>query len=266
MGLNVESSRPKIGIIGGTGGMGAWFAGLVEAFASEVFCVGRKTDLTPSEVASQCDVVVISVPVSVTVRVIQEIGDLVSENGLLMDLTSIKAAPMDAMLRFSKAEVIGVHPLFGPDSSRDSEKRVVICPGRGTRWIGWLHKVFNDTGLKIIDVSPEEHDHMMGLVQGVNHFSTLALALCISRSGFSIEDIGNSSTQTFEDRINRIEAMFRQSPGLFRSLIMDNPSAGEFIKQYVDAAHELAGIAEAQDEAGFGEVIKKIEVYLKNKK
>ncbi|MDY6879137.1 MAG: prephenate dehydrogenase/arogenate dehydrogenase family protein [Desulfatiglans sp.] len=266
MGLSVKSGKPTVGIIGGTGGMGAWFSEIIQAFASEVFCVGRKTDLTPSEVAGRCDIVVISVPVSATVQVIQEIGPQVSKESLLMDLTSIKAAPLDAMLKYSEAEVIGVHPLFGPNASSDSDRRVAVCPGRGTRWMPWLSRALHDTGMKIVEVSPEKHDHIMGLVQGVNHFATLALALCISRSGVSMHDISNTSTQTFEDRVHRIQSMLGQSAGLFGSLIMDNDSADGFIRQYVDAARELADIAKAGDEAGFGKIIENLRAYFDDKR
>ena len=35
-------------------------------------------------------------------------------NALIMDLTSLKKEPVEAMLKYSEAEVIGIHPLFGP--------------------------------------------------------------------------------------------------------------------------------------------------------
>ncbi|MCP4681013.1 MAG: hypothetical protein GY864_01605, partial [Desulfobacterales bacterium] len=54
MGFN----KPRIGIIGGTGKMGSWFADLMERHGSEVFRLGRKTTPTPAEMAPQCDVVV----------------------------------------------------------------------------------------------------------------------------------------------------------------------------------------------------------------
>ena len=100
-------TRPTVGIVGGTGKMGSWFAGLLGQSGSKVFRVGRRTDLTPAQVAQQCDVVVISVPIADTVRVIQEVGPLVSENGVLMDLTSVKKGPVEAMLRYSRAEIVG---------------------------------------------------------------------------------------------------------------------------------------------------------------
>jgi len=44
--------------------------------------------------AQKSDVVVVSVPIADTVRVIREIGPLVPGEGLLMDLASLKAGPV----------------------------------------------------------------------------------------------------------------------------------------------------------------------------
>jgi prephenate dehydrogenase len=247
MGVNTKFTRPQVGVIGGTGRMGSWFADLLERRGSKVFRVGRKTEVTPAEAAQQCDVVVISVPVGRTVKVIQEIGPLVSEDALLMDLTSIKKAPVEAMLEYSSAEVVGAHPLFGPDITSNSELRLAICPGRGKSGLDWLLGVLKDADLGVTILSPEEHDHMMGLVQGVNHFSTLTLALFISRSGLKFEDLVNCSTQTFRQRLDRIKSIIEQPAELFGSLMMDNPPAEEFIGQYLEAARDLIKITKAKD-------------------
>ena len=66
--------------------------------------------------AGTCDLVVVSVPIRDTVRVIGEIAPFLREDQLLCDFTSLKTGPVAAMLR-SKAAVIGLHPMFGPTVS-----------------------------------------------------------------------------------------------------------------------------------------------------
>jgi len=193
------------------------------------------------------------------VKVIQEIGPLVSEDALLMDLTSVKKAPMEAMLAYSSAEVVGAHPLFGPDITSNSEERVAICPGRGKSGADWLLGVLRDAGLGVTILSPEEHDHMMGLVQGVNHFSTLTLALFISRSGLKYEDLLNCSTQTLRQRLDRIKSITEQPAELFGSLMMDNPRAEEFMDQYLKATTDLIQITKAKDRKTFGKTFEMIK-------
>ena len=113
--------KPSVGIIGGTGRMGAWFGDLLKSSGSKVLRVGRKTRLSPVQAAKECDVVVISVPIVHTVEIIKEIAPLISEDRVLMDLTSIKKEPIEAMLKYSRSEVVGVHPLFGLDMEPDQD-------------------------------------------------------------------------------------------------------------------------------------------------
>jgi prephenate dehydrogenase len=100
--------RPVVGIVGGRGRMGSWFAALMERQGLTVLRSDRRTDLSPAAMTAQCDVVVISVPIAETLKVIRELGPLVSEHGLLMDLTSVKKAPLETMLACSTAQVVSV--------------------------------------------------------------------------------------------------------------------------------------------------------------
>ncbi len=251
MEIEADFKSPKVGIVGGTGGMGAWFADLLEQVGLTVYRTGRKTVLTPAKMAPLCDVVVISVPIVHTCRVIEEVGPLVPIHGLLMDLTSTKKEPVRSMLKHTRAEVAGVHPLFGPDADPACTRRIAICPGRGDRWMGWLIRIFEETGLMITVLSPERHDKMMGLVQGVNHFSTLALALCISRGGFALEDIAACSTQTFKHRLDRIAAILNQQPELFWSLMGETREALDGMQLFLKGAADLFEMVRGNEEDAF---------------
>jgi prephenate dehydrogenase len=251
MGVRASLERPKVGIVGGTGDMGSWFADLMKAHVSEVFCVGRTTRITPREIARECDVVVISVPIPQTVAVIKEVGPLISKQGVLMDLTSIKKKSMEAMLHYSRAQVVGVHPLFGPGDASRPKLRVAVCPGRGRDGLNWLSGILNDAGLAVAIMSPERHDHMMGLIQGINHLSTLALGLCVIRSGLMWDELLSCSTQTFTKTLDRIRAMIEQPAWLFGSLLMDNPRALEFMNHYSKAAGDLIEMSKEKDRASF---------------
>jgi prephenate dehydrogenase len=211
--------------------------------------------------AGQSHVVVISVPIADTIKVIQEVGPFVSEHGLLMDLTSLKKASLEAMLDYSSAEVLGAHPLFGPEEKPPKRRTVAICPGRGETGMKWLTGVLKKAGIKVLVMDPEEHDRKMGLIQGVNHFSTLALALCISQSGFRFEDIMDCSTHTFRRRLDRIRSIMMQPPELFESLLMDNPQASEYIEQYRRSVEGLIRITRDGDRKAFEELFESLKKF-----
>ncbi|MBW2562029.1 MAG: prephenate dehydrogenase/arogenate dehydrogenase family protein, partial [Deltaproteobacteria bacterium] len=126
----------EIGIIGGTGGIGAWFA---DFFAGEGYTVhvsGRTTGMGLDEMAQTCRVVIVSVPINATIAVIEAVGPEMKEDALLMDFTSLKAEPVRAMLASSRSEVMGCHPLFGPDVPSIEGLNIALCPARIDKWSG----------------------------------------------------------------------------------------------------------------------------------
>ena len=254
-------TTPVVGIVGGTGKMGAWMARLLEKRGLSVLRAGRRTELTPAEMAQKSDVVVVSVPIADTERVIREIGPLVPEEGLLMDLASLKAGPVAAMLEYSRAQVVGLHPLFGPEVTSDRDLRVAVCPGRGESGRKWIMEILLEEGMKTVVLDPQRHDQLMGLVQGVNHLSTLALADCIRRSGFGREELIDGSTLTFEQRLDRITAMFRQSATLFGSLLMNNPAAEGPMENYLQSVKRLMQIVQSGDQQAFEDLYDSLKEY-----
>lgn len=252
---------PKVAVIGGTGRMGTWFSHILEPHCREIMRVGRKTQITPERAAIECDVLVFCVPIKETVKVIRNIAPLVSEDAMLMDLTSIKAKPMAAMLHYSRAEVVGAHPLFGPGKIGISKKTCVLCEGRGEAGMVWIRKILESSGVNVLVSTPEVHDHVMGMIQGANHFASLAFAICMARSGYSIDTLEGFATPAFQTRMDRIKNMMGQPGELFGSLLMENPSALGFVSDYLEGAREILAMVKQGDTKEFGKMFESLKGY-----
>ena len=133
-----QSLAKTIGIIGGTGKMGAWFEKFFSKEGYHVQVAGRATSLSIKDCARSSDIVIVSVPIGQTVPVIREVGPLVKEHGLLMDFTSIKNGPVEAMLKYSTSAVIGLHPMFGAGVKTLKNQTIVICPARPRNYLPWI--------------------------------------------------------------------------------------------------------------------------------
>ncbi|HUK92433.1 MAG TPA: prephenate dehydrogenase/arogenate dehydrogenase family protein, partial [Methanomicrobiales archaeon] len=171
------------GIVGGTGKMGRLFSAVLERHGFEVRVSGRSTPLTNRRLAEESDLVMVSVPIRSTVDVIREIAPLLGEDQLLCDLTSLKAEPVKAMLA-SKAQVLGMHPLFGPTISSLRNQTVILTPARcGTLFCSRLPVILREEGANIVVMDPDAHDRLMAVIQGLTHFGNLCMAEAIRRSG-----------------------------------------------------------------------------------
>jgi prephenate dehydrogenase len=218
-----------IGIIGGVSGIGRWFAAFFEKEGHPVHVSGRDKGLRPAEMAEVCPVIIVSVPIGVTQAVIREVGPHMKKEALLMDLTSLKADPVRAMLEASASEVIGLHPLFGPGVQSLEGQNVVLCPARGGRWIPWVREVLGKGGANLIETTPERHDEIMAVVQALNHLNTLVLGLSIREAGISQEELERFSTPLFRARLEAVENLFSH-PQLYAEIIAGNPHASDILE------------------------------------
>jgi prephenate dehydrogenase len=234
-----------IGIIGGVGGIGRWFAAFFEKEGHRVRVSGRDTGLRPAEMAAACPVVIVSVPIGVTEAVIREVGPHMKKETLLMDLTSLKAGPVRAMLETSASEVVGLHPLFGPGVPSLEGQNIVLCPARAERWIPWVRELLGRNGANLIEATPERHDEIMAVVQALNHLNTLILGLSLRDTGISQEEMERFSTPLFRARLQAVENLFSH-PQLYAEIITGNPHISRIVDLHEKAFRSVKPLAAPQ--------------------
>jgi len=134
-------TQPVIGIIGGKGRMGSHFASFFQDRGLQVLVSDVGTKLTNEELAIQTDITIVSVPMDKSEEVIKKIVQKVPGSSALMDLTSIKSAPVKQMLK-GNCEVLGMHPMFG-ESNHIPGQAVVLCKTKKAgQWSKWSGRVF----------------------------------------------------------------------------------------------------------------------------
>ena len=244
-----------IGIIGGTGGMGRWFADLLQNEGCSVHVWGRKSAMSIKELVDLCNVIVISVPISATAEMIKQVGPLVTKDKLLMDLTSLKKEPVELMLAHSQAEIIGCHPLFGPQIKDVAGLNVVLCPARGGKWFNWLRVVLEKNGLVVTEKTPEEHDKMMAIVQALNHLNTITLGLALAGTGIPLDKISKFSTPIFQAKVDIIKKVFTENPGLYTDIIMQNSATRKMLDLYEKALADISALVQSGDGIKLKEMI-----------
>jgi prephenate dehydrogenase len=120
---------------------------------------------TIAEAASQ-EIVLLSVPVSVMQPVLRQIRKHLRPGALVIDVCAVKEKPtfwMRTMLPRS-VEILGSHPLFGPDSCKASLKghTVVLCPVRvGRQRLARISRVLKQEGARTLVMHPDRHDRMI---------------------------------------------------------------------------------------------------------
>ncbi len=240
------------GIIGGTGRMGRLFRPVFERAGYEVLVSGRSTDLTARELAERSDLVIVSVPIRETVRVIDEIAPVMNRDQLLCDFTSLKVRPVEAMLR-SEANVIGLHPMFGPTVKSLRQQTIIVCPARADETqLQPLLSLFRAEGALCTITTAEQHDRMMAVVQGLTHYMTLCMADTVQRLGIDPEKTADFTSPVYQIEISVMGRLLSQDAGLYADILQMNPYVPEVLDACHASAGELAAIVRSQDPELFG--------------
>ena len=174
-----------------------------------------------------------------------------------MDLTSLKEEPVKAMLASSRAEVIGCHPLFGPDAPSLEGQNIVLCPARGGGWLGFLQGIFVKNGARITVTAPAEHDRMMAWVQGLTHLDTLLTGLTLRDSGVEPSELAAFSTPVFRTREAIAAKVFGPAPASTRPSSPENPNMPALLERFEKNLSRLKELVLNRDAEGLTALLKK---------
>lgn len=247
----------KVSILGGTGKFGQHLGELLEedhdvtitgSSLQKAEKIARKHGweaTTNPEAAEGADVVIFSLPISITVGIINRVGPRVSPDTLLSDVTSVKQKPCEAMKKYSD-EVLGMHPMYAPTNTPEGQK-VVLCPIKGEKW-KVLEKFWREQGAEPHFTDPEKHDEVMSIVQGLMHFSELVVAETIRKTEVSTEDMENFSSPVYKLITDLTARMLNQKSELYGSIQTENSKNEEIRKRFIESAKEIRSLLENNED------------------
>ena len=223
----------RVGVIGGMGEMGSLFARFFRERGFPVAVSDRDTELDNLQLVQTSDIVIVAVPLHVTLDVLRGLVPHLTPRQLLMDLSSLKAAPLREMLR-SRASVIGLHPMFGGRISSFQGQTLVACPARvdPDAW-GQLKGLFTREGMRVKETSGEEHDKMMSIIQVLFHMTTMLTGRVLRDMGVDIAETLEYTSPSYRLEINTIGRMFAQSGALYSAITQLNPYTAEILRQLI---------------------------------
>jgi len=252
-----------VGIIGGTGKLGGLFKKIFEEENFDVLVSSRSTSLSKEELIRKSDIVIVSVPIESTIGVIREIVPFMTKEKLFIDLTSLKVGPVDEMLK-SKADVLGAHPLFAPSIGDIKGQTIILCPERisNKELYQIVNKIFIKKGANVLEMSPDAHDKMMGVIQGLTHFSAIALCHSLKDLNFDIKKSFECTSPVYRLTLDMAGRILNQEPELYADISILNPKTSEILSQYIKSAETLFNIIEDRDREGFIKFFEEASEYL----
>lgn len=233
------SSNLTFGIIG-YGAFGELMAQLLSPHAKVLVNSRRDIpayDLPPHvsicsmEAIAKCDIIVLCNELAALKDNCKQLAPLVKPTTIVMDVCSVKLLPAQILSEElgQRCKVLATHPLFGPQSVPQGDghgKKMVwheIAGGPFDELENFFKEKF---GLKIIKMSPEEHDKQMAWVHCLTFF--------IGRGLLELNPPPSDLSTNYYERLrSAIDVEKHHSYELFRSIQLGNIYSGQVRKDFL---------------------------------
>lgn len=266
----------KILIIGGTGETGQWFTRFYKRHGWDVTvwgASGRRDIASMLDVPfaedldgaiAGSDVVMISVPIDLTEEIIADVAPKMREGSLLMDITSVKTGPVNAMVQYTpgNVEVLGTHPMFGPSIPDIQGQIIILVPveGRSEHWMPIIRSLYEKQGAHIEVTTPQEHDRMMAVVQGLTHFAYISIGSAMAELDFDVAQSRRFMSPVYEIMVDFVGRILAQNPYLY-AMIQMNPEVGAVHEAYMKVCRDMSDLITKGNTQGFVDMMKHAAVH-----
>ena len=234
----------RVSIIG-FGRFGAMLHSLLsKGFEVDVFDKNSIDNSDVNEVsledALQNETIFIAVPIRDFENLVKDISKNISSGKTVIDVCSVKVFPKKVMLDnlSNETDIIATHPLFGPDSLKDSGSVMTMESVRNTfgRYDFWKN-YFESQNILIEEISAEEHDTMAARSQGLTHFV-----------GRVIDDFGTNQTRIDTEGYKALHKLVNQTCNdtweLFEDIQNFNPFTEKMISELNESFEKISEIIE----------------------
>jgi prephenate dehydrogenase len=249
---------PRIGLVGSQGSWGRWLRGFFERRMG-LQVVGRDpvgdTALSERALIEAVDVLVFCAPIRQTPALIRHYAEQAAgiERGQLwLDITSIKAAPVAAMLS-SQAEVVGLHPMSAaPKSATVRGRAMVVCEARLDHWRPWLEQFLAASEADCVRADAEQHDRVMALVQGMVHATHVAQGAVLRELAPEVgglDGIRPFSSVGYELDVAVTRRILAGNPAIYQDIQFENPYVAPMLERLAAHLDTLRDLVRRGDDA-----------------
>jgi prephenate dehydrogenase len=263
----------RVAVIG-AGKMGVWYAKFFLSKDYDVVLADRKkekleklkdlpVDLTYNfaEAVHDADQIYLCVSINAIEEVVKTISPALHEGQVVMDICSIKEAPLKTMHTYIKdATVLGTHPVFGPGSNGVKHKAYVLTPTNSKelefaeQFKNWLEA----EEAHVFIMTPEKHDELMSVVLGLPHF--LGLVACETLlEQKNLHETKAVAGTTYRMLFTLAEATALETPDLYAAVQTNLAGLGEIEDLFMAKAQEMLALIKSKDQKAIVERMEQLK-------
>ena len=201
------------------------------------------------------DLVIISIPVDATVKLLPSILDKIPDTGLVVDAGSTKEAICKVVENHPKRRnFLAMHPIAGTEYSGPSAaipnlfvgKTNIVCEVEKTTFKlqEKALELFKSIGMRIRYMNPEAHDKHIAYVSHLSHISSFMLGKTVMEKEKNERDIFDMAGSGFASTVR----LAKSSPDMWTPIFKQNKhNVIETLEEYINNLTQFKDLMKSDD-------------------
>jgi len=203
----------------------------VRVFDSDPDRVHGLAQAVSFEKAVAAQLVLLCIPISDMEEACRKMAPLLGSGQIVVDTCSVKRRPIDWMAAHlpESVQILGTHPLFGPDSAKEGIEglTIALCPVRiQPEMYADIRGYLKRLQLNVVEPTPDDHDEQLARGQAVFHL----IAQAMKRLEWAGQAISTPGPEAF---YRLVETVRHDTDQLFHDMERENPYAAQFRKRFI---------------------------------
>ena len=262
----------NVTIIGGSGGMGKVFGRYFKGHGFQVTLHARDElrlksvshnlavnyDLDLTKCIPNADIVVISIPIHSTTKMIRQVAPLMKKNSLIFDISSLKrdiCSVLSEMKDTFPVNTLSLHPMFGPGIKNMKNYTLIALRIGGTehynKIVDELLQLFKSDGFLITETTPETHDLRIALTLGIPHMINIIFLNLLKRTNVPLNELTNFTGTTFLLQKIFAESIIQREMEMFGEIQIENYEFHKVLDLFEELIKEYKTTIKNKDLKGF---------------
>lgn len=178
---------------------------------------------------NNADLVIISIPVDASLKVLPQVLDSINENALVIDVGSTKEAICNSVEKHkNRRQFLPAHPIAGtefsgPDAAISNlfvKKTLIVCEVEKTTFKlqELANELFEKLRMRVRYMTPAAHDKHIAYVSHLSHISSFMLGKTVIQEEVNERDIFDLAGSGFESTVR----LAKSSPAMWTPIFAQN--------------------------------------------
>ena len=182
-----------------------------------------------AEAVKKSDFIYVAIPVDVTIPVMKQILDLITDKQIVVDAGSTKFALCDAVKNHPmRKRFVATHPMWGTEYSGPEAAMKDAFAGRACvisekeksclEALKIVEKIYRELGMNLIYMDASSHDRHVAYVSHISHISSFALANTVLEKEKEEDKIFDLAGGGFDSSVR----LAKSNPTMWAPIFMQN--------------------------------------------